>query len=110
MFALHVDRWRRVGIVRRQDQRITAAPASHELRRDQLLSLRRLAVLPQEVAERADVLLEPPVGQETAVPGQDLGLRQSGRDAALVRVTEKKLAGLEGRAGARGGHVPDSLD
>ena len=67
-------------------------------------------MLPQEVAERADVLLESPVGQETAVPGKDLGLRQSGRDAALVRVTKKKLAGLEGRAGARGGHVPDSLD
>ena len=33
-----------------------------------------------------------------------------GRDAALVRVTEKKLASLEGGAGAGGGHVPDPLD
>src|SRR5205807_2729514 len=67
-------------------------------------------VLPQEVAERADVLLKSPVGQKTAVPGKDVGLRQSGRDAALVGVTKKKLAGLERGAGARGGHVPDSLD
>src|SRR5205807_1868358 len=56
------------------------------------------------------VLLEAPVGQITAVTGQDFGLRQSRREAALVGITEEKLAGLECGTRARGRYVPDSLD
>ena len=68
----------RVVLLRRQDQRSTAPPAAHELRGDQFLFLGRLAVRAQEVAERADVLLQSPVGQEAAVAGEDLRLGQAG--------------------------------
>ena len=74
--ALQVGAERRVVLLGRQHERRAAAPAAHQLRRDQLLLLRRLAVLAEELAERADVLLELAVGEIAAVAGQASGLRQ----------------------------------
>ena len=96
--------------LRRQDEWSAAAPASHQLRRDQLLFVGRRAVLPQEVAERSDVLLQPAIRQVAAVTGQDLGLRQAGGETAFVGVAEEELPWLERRARAGCRYFPHFLD
>src|SRR4029077_3417277 len=79
----------------RECQRRTAAPAAHQLRSDELPLLVRLAVRAQEVTELTHVLLEPPIGHEAAVAGEDFRLRQRRIHTALIRVTENELARLE---------------
>ena len=54
-------------LVRREHQWRTAAPAPHELRRQQFLLFRRFRVLEQIVAKRPDVLLQPAVRHVAAV-------------------------------------------
>src|SRR5215471_17318213 len=92
------------------DERCTAPPAAHQLRRDELLLLGRLAMLLQKVTEGSHVLLEPAVGEIAPVLGKDLGLGLTDRRAIFVRIAEDELAGLQGRAGARRRHVSRALD
>src|SRR5262245_10249620 len=103
---------RELGIVLRgrQRQRCAAAPAAHQLRRDQLLAFRRgPAVLPKEIAKPADVLLHLPIREKASVLRQDLGLQE--RDVAvLVRVPEEELSWLERSSGTRRRRDPHSVD
>ena len=73
--ALRVRRKLGVVLRGREHERCAAAPSPHQLRRDQFLLLRRGAVRSQEVAECADVLFDPAIGEKAAVARQDLGLR-----------------------------------
>ena len=98
---LQIAAERRIVLVRAEHQRRAAAPPSHQLRRQQFLLVRRLRLLPQELAERADVLLHAQVGEIAAIARQDLRLRQRRRRSALVVVAEEELAGLHRRSGAR---------
>ena len=77
--ALKIGPERRVVLLGREYERRAAAPAPHQLRRDEFLLLVRVPCA-QEVTELADVLLEPPIGHEAAVPGEDFRLRAVGRD------------------------------
>ena len=108
--ALRIGAELRIVLLGRQHQRSAAAPAAHQLRRDQFLLLGCVAVLLQEIAETPDVLLEAPVGEKAAVARQDLGLRQRDRSAVLVGVAEEKLSRLERRARAWRRHLAGSLD
>ena len=83
--ALQIRAQRRIVFVGRQHERRAASPAAHQLRRHEFLLLGRLAVLAQEVAKRADMLLQAAIGHEAAVAGQDLGLRQLDGRAVFVR-------------------------
>ena len=75
----------------------------------QLLLLRRIPVRTKEVPEPAHVLLHPAIGHKASVAREDLRWRQ-GHGAVLVRVTEDKLSGLEGRTGAGRRHFTRALD
>ena len=92
-----------LGVValRGQHQRGAAAPAAHELRGEQLLSFGCVGVLAQVVAERADVLLKPPVGHVAAVARQHLGLRQISGRPVFVGIAQDELAGFQRRSRAR---------
>ena len=70
----------------------------------------RLAVLAQEVTKLAHVLLEPAIGHEAAVAGQDFRLRQVGGRPVLVRVAEDELTRLERGARAGRRYVARALD
>ena len=67
--------------VRRQHQRRAAAPAAHELRRQQFLPFRGVGILAQVVAERPDMFLQPPVRHVTTVARQHLAAREDWRRA-----------------------------
>ena len=83
--SLQVGAQGRVVLVGRQHEWRTAPPAPHELRRDQFLFFGRLAMLAQEVAKPAHMLLQTAIGHVAAVAGQNLGLRQVGGRSALRR-------------------------
>ena len=94
----------------RQHERCAATPATHELRRHELLLLGRLAVLAQEVAKPSDVFLQAAIGHVAAVAGKDFRLRQIGARSVLVRVAEDEFARLERRAGARRRRLAGAFD
>ena len=102
---LRVRRKLRIILLWREHERRSTAPPAHQLRRDQFLLLGCVAVGPQKIAERADVLVHAPIGEKTAVPRQDLWLRQRTGIPVLVRIPEEELAWLEralpNRASAR---------
>src|SRR6266550_5545758 len=100
--ALHVGTERWIVFLRRQHQRRATAPATHQLRGNQLLPLGSLSMLTQEVPKRAHVLLQAAIGQVAAVAREGFGLRQS-YVTVLVRIAEDELPGLERRPGSRCG-------
>ena len=55
-------------MLRRQDQRSAASPPPHQLGGDQLLFVRRVSMLAQEIAELSDVLFEAAICDIAAVP------------------------------------------
>ena len=78
-----------------QNEGGTAAPAAHELRREQFLIIRRVGVLVQIVAEQSNVLLQSPVGHVASIAAQYFWLRQIGRPV-LVGIAEDELPGFSG--------------
>ena len=87
-------------LVGREHERRAAAPAAHQLGRDQFLLLRGVAVLAEEVAKLPDMLRKPAVGHVAAVPRENFGLRAIGYDTVFVRVAKDELARLQRIAGA----------
>ena len=88
----------RVVLRRRERQRRAAAPAPHQLRREQLPLLLRPGVLAQEAIERPDARLVLTQPGERAVPSQHVGLRHRQRHAGLAGIAEDELAGLDRRS------------
>src|SRR5262249_91510 len=101
---------RRIVLVGGQCKRCAAAPAPHELRGEELLLVRSSAVLAQKLAKSADVLLEPPIGHEAAIAGEDLRLRERRTGSGFVRVGEGEFARLEWGTRARRRLISRSLD
>ena len=93
-----------------QYQRRAAAPPAHELCGDEFPLLGRLPLAAEEFAKRAHVLLQAAVCHETAVAGENLGLRQIGRGAVFIRIAEDELARLQRCAGTRRGHIARPFD
>ena len=81
--ALRVGAQRGIVFVRAPDEWRAAAPASHQFRCDQLLLLRSVAVLAQEIAKPDHMLLQTAIGHEAAVTGKNFWLRQIGRQVRL---------------------------
>ena len=99
----------RIVVIGGQNEGGTAAPAAHELRREQFLIIRRVGVLVQIVAEQSNVLLQSPVGHVASIAAQDFWLRQIGRPV-LVGIAEDELARLQRRARPRRRHFTRALD
>src|SRR5207302_883054 len=87
-----------------------AAPAPHELRCDQLLFFLCLAVLAQEIAKSAHMLLQAAIGHIAAVAGKNFWLRQIGGRPVFIRVPEDEFARLERRARAGRWHFASALN
>jgi len=66
-FVVQITAQRRVVFVRGEHQRRAAAPSAHQLRRQQLLLVRRLGLLLEEFPEGADVLFHAQVGEVAAI-------------------------------------------
>ena len=98
--ALHVGAQRRIVFFRREHERRSAAPAPHQLGRDQFLLLGSVAVLPEKLAKFPHMLLEPPVGHVAAVPRENFGLWTVGYDAVFVGIAQDELAWLQRLAGS----------
>ena len=90
--ALHVGAERRIVFFGREHERRPAAPAPHQLGRDQLLLLRSIAVLPEKLAKLSHVLFEPAVCHVAAVPRENFWLRTVGDDAVFVGIAQDELA------------------
>src|SRR6266536_2282545 len=108
--SLHIGAQRRIVSLGRKHERRAATPAAHKFRRDQLLLFGRFAVLAQEVAEFADMLLQAAISHVAAVAGQNFRLWQIGGRSVFVRVAEDEFARLERRAGAGRRHFASALD
>ena len=98
--ALRIGAKRRVVFIGRQHERRATAPAAHELRGYEFLFFRCLAVLAQELAESAHMLLHAAISHVAAVAGQNFGLRHRIGSAAFVGIAEDEFARLERRPGA----------
>ena len=94
----------------REHERRAAAPAPHQLGRDQFLLLRGVTVLAQELAKLPHMLLEPPVGHVAAVPREKFWLRTVGYHPVFVGVAKDELAWLQRFAGTWRGLDAISLD
>ena len=103
--ALRVGAKRRIVFIGRKHERRAAAPAAHQLGRDQLLLLRSVAMLAEEVAKLAHMLRKPAVGHVAAVPRENFGLRALGYDAVFVGIAKDEFARLQRIAGAGRGLV-----
>jgi hypothetical protein len=79
---LRIGAHRRIVLVGTAHEGSDAAPAVHELRGEQLLTLGRLAVLAQEIAELPDVLFEPSISHVGSVAHELGRLWQMRRRAA----------------------------
>src|SRR3954451_6804295 len=78
-----------------QNERGSAAPASHQLRRDQLLALGCWAtMLAKKVAKSADMLLQSAIGHKGAISGENFWLRQRHHLAAFIRMSENEFTRL----------------
>ena len=108
--ALHVGAEGRIVSFGRQHERRAAAPAPHQLGRDQFLLLRSVAVLPEKLAKLPHMLLEPPVGHVAAVLRQNFGPRAVGYDAVFVGIAKNELSWLQRLAGSGRRFVAVSLD
>jgi len=108
--ALRIGTERRIVLVGCQHQWCAAAPAAHQLCRNQLLFFGRLAVLAQEVAELADMLFQAAISHVAAIAGQNFRSWQIGGRSVFVRVPEDEFARLERRAGAGRWHFASALD
>ena len=95
---------------RRERQRRAAAPAPHQLRREQLPLLLGLGVLVQEAIERPDARLVLAQPDERAVASQHVGPRHRKRHAGLAGIAEDELAGLDRRSLAGQGIDAAALD
>ena len=93
--AQRVGAERRVVLVRRECQWGAAAPAPHQLRREQFPLVFGLRIRLQEAIERPDprlVLAQPDV---CAVSSQHVRLRRRKRHAGLAGVAQDELAGFD---------------
>src|SRR5215217_3671906 len=85
----------------RQNERSSAAPASHQLRCDQLLAFGGWStMLAKKVAKSADMLLQSAIGHEGAISGENFWLRQRHHLAALILIPENEFTRLDRRSGA----------
>src|SRR5262249_23319742 len=85
----------RVVDLRRQHQRRTATPTSHQLGGDQFPFSLGAATGPQKPIERTDtrlILAEPYIG---AIATEDVRLRHGKRCPGLARIPEDELSGLD---------------
>src|SRR5438034_9951720 len=89
---LHIRAKLRIISFRREHKRRAAAPAAHELSRDQFLFFRRFAMLAQKITECTDMLLHAAIRHVLTVAGKDFRLRQRWNDLLLVGITENELA------------------
>src|SRR5216117_148821 len=64
--------------VRREHKRRAAAPAAHELSRDQFLFFRRFAMLAQKITECTHMLLHAAIRHVATVAGKDFRLGKGG--------------------------------
>src|SRR3954463_7666653 len=71
--ALGIGGERRIVLFRRKNERSPTAPAAHQFRGNEVLLLKRPAVLSQEIAKPADVLLQSAVSHIAAIPRKDSG-------------------------------------
>src|SRR4051812_40493287 len=79
----------------RQNERSSAAPASHQLRRDQFLALNSWAtMLTKKVAKSTDMLLQSSIGHEGAISAKNFWLRQRHHLAALIFMSENEFTRL----------------
>ena len=85
----------------REHERRAAAPAAHQLGRNQFLLLGGLAVLPEKIAELPHMLFKPAIGHVAAVPRQNFRPGAVGYDTVLVGVAKNELAGFQRLAGSR---------
>ena len=100
----------RVVVLGCQHQGCAAAPAAHELRGQQLLTVGAVSVVSDVVAEQRHVLLQAPVRHVAPIAGQHLWLRKVGDRPVLVGVAENELTRLERSARAGSGLLTRSLD
>ena len=100
----------RIVFVRAQHQRRSATPPSHQLRRQQLLLVRRVRLLPQELSKQADVFFHSQVGEIAAVSREQLRLGQRWHRSAFVLVAEEELAGSHRWSRARSRLLSGFLD
>ena len=105
---IRAQRW--IVRLRRQRERRPAAPAAHELRGHELLLLRCLAVLAEEITELAHVLFQAAVGHVTAVAGEDIRVGLCRNDSIFVGIAEYELSRLEGSSRAWRRHIAGPLD
>ena len=93
-----------------EDERSSAAPAPHELRGDEFLLFRRVAVFGEGIRERRRRVLPSEIGDVAAVAREDVGLRHDGMYTTLIDVSEKNSPAFSGlsRAACRAGI--DSFD
>ena len=94
----------------REHERRAAAPAAHQLGRNQFLLLRGLAVLRQKIAKLPHMLFKPAIGHIAAVPRQNFRPRTVGDDTMLVGVAKDELARFQRLAGSRRRNNAVSLD
>ena len=100
MFRCRSAPERGIVLVGREHERRAAAPAAHQLGRDQLLLLRRLAVLAEELAKLPNMLLQPAIGHVAAVPRENFRLRAVGCDSIFVGIAKNELARFQRLASA----------
>ena len=101
VIALVISSERGIVLVRRQNKRSSAAPASHQLRCNQFLALGCWAtMLTQKVAKSTDMLLQSAIGHEGAISGESFWLRQRHHLAALILMSKNEFTRLDRCAGA----------
>ena len=63
-------------VLRRENERRSAPPSSHQFGRQQLLAFRSCGILAEKLSKDAHMLFHPKVGNITAIAREDLGLRK----------------------------------